>query len=445
METLPIAKVIVLDNRIRKEFTPAHIKELAASILDKGLLHPIVLENDGVTLVCGERRLRAVTLLASEGKTIKYSHVYIDNEGQEHIVPQEYPLGEIPFTRMIDLPPDKRLEAELEENICRRDLSIQERSLAISQLHKLRISQYGDYDFTKNEGWSKEKTATEVKGRTARSADTREVSEALLIAENMDDPFVAAAKDKAQALRAVRDRNKLETRQRKVKDFDQSKTEHRLCQDDSFIHSFLVDGISYDIVVTDPPYGMELHETSMFDGQEHDYDDSNEMFQKILTELPSLLFSITKTQAHAYLFCDIRRFNELFTAFEIAGWTCWPRPLIWHKGNIGSYGAGEFGFRQTYDAILFANKGQKPLNSVYDEVIRINQPTNHNHPAGKPMELYAELLKRSSMPGDSVLDPFCGSGPIFLAAQKNHCIATGIEINPKYYEMAQETIMEMLK
>ena len=436
METIQIAKIKIPENRIRREFTPTHIKELAKSILDKGLLHPIVLENDGITLACGERRLRAVTLLASEGKQMRCNS-------------QEVPLGDIAYTRMIDLPPDKRLEAELEENICRRDLSVQEHSMAIAKLHKLRLAQHGEFDFTKNEGWTKEKTATEVKGRPAKSEDTRAITEALLIAQNMDDPFVAAAKDKPQALRAVRDRIKLETRQKKVRGFyddlmGKSGTPHVLTNADSFQLLASSDAI-YDVVVTDPPYGMELHETSMFDGQEHDYDDSDAMFQRILNELPALLLAVTKPQAHAYLFCDIRRFNELFTAFELAGWTCWPRPLIWHKGNIGSYGAGEFGFRQTYDAILFANKGQKPLNSVYDEVIRINQPTNHAHPAGKPAELYAELLKRSSMPGDLVLDPFCGSGPIFPAAQKNHCIATGIEINPKYHEMAQETIMGMLK
>jgi len=432
METIQIANIKIPENRIRREFGDKKLEELKKSILDKGLLHPIVLENDGKTLACGERRLRAVTMLASEGLVY-----YCDGRA--------IPPGMVAFTTMQNLDPIKRREAELEENVCRQDLTVQEYSLTIAELHKLRVGQHGDYDIATKTGWSKADTAEEVRGNRIKRG-IAEVNEALLIAENLDDPFVAAASTKAEALRAVRDRKKLETRQAKTKTFDATQTEHSLIIGDSFqlIETLHLEN-SYDIILTDPPYGMELHKTSMFDDNIHDYDDSDEMFNRICNELPGLARTAAKAQAHCYVFCDIRRFNELFTAFELSGWTCWQRPLIWHKGNIGSFGAGEFGFRQTYDAILFANKGKKPLNSVYDEVIRVNQPTNHAHPAGKPPELYAELLRRSSVPGDRVIDFFCGSGPIFPAAQKLKCVATGIELNEKYHEMSMETLMGIKK
>ena len=434
MQIIPLHEIIIPENRIRKEFDPKRLKELADSIESKGMFNPINLEDDGKTLACGERRLRAVAILAARDVTIKCNG-------------EDIPFNHIPFTLLKQLTPLERREAELEENVCRHDLSIQEYSSAVAELHKLRIEQHGGFDPKNGKGWTLKKTAEEIAGHevAAGGQETKEIREALIIANNLDDPFVAAAKNKSEALRAVRDRKKLETRQAKTKEFKASETKHHLLLGDSFQIVLSANTKRFDIVVTDPPYGMDLHETSMFDGQEHEYDDSNEAFEAILNNLPELLWAVTKEQAHAYVFCDIRRFNELFAAFELAGWTCWPRPLIWHKGNIGSYGAGEFGFRQTYDAILFANKGERPLNSVYDEVIRVNQPTNLRHPAGKPPVLYEELIRRSSMPGDLILDPFCGSGPIFPAAEANHCVATGIEINPKYHEMAQETIMEMKK
>lgn len=431
MQTISIHDIVISDNRIRKEFNEKKVLDLARSIEDKGLFHPIVLENDRRTLACGERRMRALTLLAGEGKGYHCNN--------EYVLP-----GNVVFTILAELDPIKRLEVELEENVLRQDLSIQEYSKAVAELHKLRLQQHGAYDKNNKEGWNATRTAQEIRGDKTNKRDTSEVFDALLIADNLDDPFVAAAKNKSEAMRAIKDRKKIEHRNKRTKEFDASKTEHRLILADSLNYQ-LVNDNTFDIIITDPPYGMELHTTSMFDNEVHDYDDSDEMFKKILEHFPDIAHNTTKPQAHCYVFCDPGRFTELFTAFELAGWECWPRPLIWHKGNIGSYGAGEYGFRQTYDAILFANKGRKPLNSVYDEVIHINQPTNHAHPAGKPWELYHELLQRSSVPGDRVIDFFCGSGPIFPAASKAKCVATGIEINEKYYQMAQATLMDIKK
>ncbi len=141
-----------------------------------------------------------------------------------------------------------------------------------------------------------------------------------------------------------------------------------------------------------------------------------------------------------YCFCDIRRFTELLVAFELGGWTVWSRPIIWDKGNTGSYGNIEYGFRACYDAILFARKGDKKVTAGYRDVINITQKTTMAHPAGKPVELFSELLKRSVLPGDRVADFFCGSGPIFPAAANNKCIAYGWEINEKYHAMASESL-----
>ena len=65
MKILPVDSIIIPENRIRRSFEERAIKELANSIAFKGLWHPIVLRNDGITLVAGERRLRAISSLDS--------------------------------------------------------------------------------------------------------------------------------------------------------------------------------------------------------------------------------------------------------------------------------------------------------------------------------------------------------------------------------------------
>ena len=54
---------------------------------------------------------------------------------------------------------------------------------------------------------------------------------------------------------------------------------------------------------------------------------------------------------------------------------------------------------------------------------------NLGHHAQKPVALYDNLLRRSARAGDYILDPFCGTGPVFPAAHALRCRATGIEID----------------
>jgi ParB-like chromosome segregation protein Spo0J len=65
MQYIPIQDVIVPENRQRQKFNKKKLEELCDSIQKPiGLLHSIILRDDGTTLVCGERRLiRNVTPL----------------------------------------------------------------------------------------------------------------------------------------------------------------------------------------------------------------------------------------------------------------------------------------------------------------------------------------------------------------------------------------------
>lgn len=58
------------------------------------------------------------------------------------------------------------------------------------------------------------------------------------------------------------------------------------------------------------------------------------------------------------------------------------------------------------------------------------------HETIKPVALLTHYIVLSSQPGDLVLDPFMGSGSTGLAAVANHRRFLGIELNPKYYQIA---------
>ena len=128
MNLKPCVEILIPENRVRKDFDGMYILDLQKSIEEKGLMQPIVLRNDHVTLVAGEQRLKALTELHRKGVQFKCDGVLV-------------PRDAIPYVTLAELAPLKLLEAEYEENAVRRDLSWQERCDALAKLHGLRSVQ----------------------------------------------------------------------------------------------------------------------------------------------------------------------------------------------------------------------------------------------------------------------------------------------------------------
>lgn len=424
MQTILLTDIIIPPERQRREFDEDAIIELRTSIKTVGLLQPVVLRDDGKTLVCGERRLKAIGGLEED---------YFYNGSRSD-------RRSAPYVRVSDLSREQLYQAELEENLCRRDLSWQEKAIALKKFHQLRSGQAA----SRGETQTVQATASEVLGRRAQGRQIQEVNNAILLSEYLDDPEVAAQKTVADALKVVRDSKKHRDRKLLAASFDPTKTPHLLHVADSYLDAPKRYPGFFDVVLTDPPYGIDAHKKDTFDVSQHLYDDSEVAFARVRDELPAVIRSITKPDSHAYIFCDIRRFEGLYVAFELAGFTVWHKPIIWDKGNTGSYGNIDYGPRACYDAILYARRGNKKVVDVRRDVINIPQPTNLSHPAGKPPALYEDLLKRSCFPGERVADLFAGSGPIYPAASALKVQAVGWENHEVYAPMAQESLSKTM-
>jgi len=128
MKTVPLASIIVGDDRQRKTFDADSLSELRDSILSHGLMHPITVRSEeDLTLVAGERRLRAMKMLINQSKEFKHNG-------------QPIPVGEIPFLVYGDASDVQYEEAELLENVQREDLPWQEKAQAVARLHELRLA-----------------------------------------------------------------------------------------------------------------------------------------------------------------------------------------------------------------------------------------------------------------------------------------------------------------
>jgi len=75
-------------------------------------------------------------------------------------------------------------------------------------------------------------------------------------------------------------------------------------------------------------------------------------------------------------------------------------------------------------------------------VWQINAQTVSDHPAPYPEKLASNLVRYYSYAGDTVLDPFLGSGTTALAAYRLYRNCIGIELHEEYVEMSRERIIQ---
>ena len=433
MKLIHIDAIRVAPDRQRKTFDADKLHEFSDTIAKQGLLHPIVLRvvGDDYYLVAGERRLRAITdLYALGGQFLHDGEVIRANF--------------IPYTLLSDLDPFSAEEAELSENINRVDLTWQERAAAHARLASLRSAQA----VAKGEAPpTVAAIAVEVRG-SSEGVNQETTRRELIVARHLDNPAVNAAKTVDEAFKILR------KEEAKVKHQELGASVgrtfnadlHQLHHGDSLDWMKAAASEQFDCILTDPPYGMNADEFGDSGGRAHGghgYEDSAAGFLKILEVLAPESYRLAKEQAHLYVFCDIDWFHTMKTAFAAAGWNVFRTPWFWYKKAGMRAPWPEWGPQRKYETLLYAVKGKRPVLQMKGDVLEYPADANLGHAAQKPVALYADLLGRTCLPGQRVLDPFCGSGPIFGAAHQLKVIATGLELDQTSYGIAIKRIQAL--
>lgn len=174
---------------------------------------------------------------------------------------------------------------------------------------------------------------------------------------------------------------------------------------------------SVDLIVTDPPYeSLEKYRSiGTTTRLSHSKSSSNDWFDIFpnsrFPELFAEVHRVLKQNAHFYLFCDQETAFIVKPAGEKAGFKFW-KPLIWDKVAIGM----GYHYRARYEFILFFEKGKRKLNNLSTPDILSAKRVYRGYPAEKPVSISATLIEQSSLRGELVVDPFCGSGSVGVAA-----------------------------
>lgn len=198
---------------------------------------------------------------------------------------------------------------------------------------------------------------------------------------------------------------------------------------------------SFDLVLTDPPYGMDYQSSRRTDKYEKIAGDVTlEWIRPFLSEA----FRVLKENSHIYLFCNDYAISDFRNEAELAGFTP-KRTMVWVKNNHTSGDLeGDYGNKTEF--IMFAHKGRRELNGNRDtNVIEEKRQATDFHPTQKPVELMKYLINKSSNEGQTILDPFGGSCTTLVAAEElgRKCIC--IEKEEKYVNIGRERLSSMTK
>jgi modification methylase len=94
------------------------------------------------------------------------------------------------------------------------------------------------------------------------------------------------------------------------------------------------------------------------------------------------------------------------------------------------------GYRKPTEAQRKASKlSKEEFNRWFQQIWNITGASTKQHPAPFPLELATRLVRMFSFVGDTVLDPFCGTGTTMIAALRTGRNSIGIEIDPEYCRM----------
>jgi len=426
---------ITTAERQRKVFHPKPLDDLKESIAKHSLLHPIVIRRNGREnfLVCGERRLRAMRALHND-------NVLFNFDGQ-CVTP-----GEIPYIELTDLSDTEYMEAELEENILREDLTWQERSAAIHAIHNIRTERNPEQTIGATARELAAKATPDSPGPKTESGYGLAIHRATVIQRFSNNPAVMSARTENEAYRIARNAAVapfLQELSHREQEGAKQASPHTLIRGD-FATAKLEEG-KFSLILADPPYGIGADKFGDAAEQQHAYEDTPGHTLSLCRSIIKRGYQLTAPSGILIIFCDIELFTGLRALAGAEGWNTWRTPLIWNKGSTAHAPMASEGFRREYELMLFCYKGRRPLDALRSDIFDIPTTRDREHAAQKPLALYSELIRITCRPGNPVLDPCCGSGTIFPAAFTTDTRATGIEIEENAYNVAQQRLADVVK
>ena len=198
-----------------------------------------------------------------------------------------------------------------------------------------------------------------------------------------------------------------------------------------------------DAVVTDPPYLVSKGGFDAITGwrggwmQEYKNQGNIVSCDIAFSDWFGPLFSTMRDNSQAYFMTNGRNIKSMQMAAEEAGFRL-HTILVWDKRTAlpNKY------YQNVTEFALFMFKGNASTinDPASKNLVSIFQRDDSKHPTEKPVSLMEMWIKNSSRCNETILDPFMGSGTTGVACVKLSRKFIGIEIEPKYFDIACKRI-----
>ena len=173
-----------------------------------------------------------------------------------------------------------------------------------------------------------------------------------------------------------------------------------------------------DAVITDPPYGIDFKYAS--------HDDSLEQWYVLMDAVVPLC----KAAAPFVIMpsCAVKRLPWWYANHQ-------PEWIVaWHKGSPGH--VSTIGFNDWEPHVCWG-RPKRPMHDHFSTPCGFDE---NGHPCPKPVRYATWLVSRGAGKGQSVLDPFMGSGTTGVACMNLGRLFIGVEKEPAYFDIACERI-----
>lgn len=199
-----------------------------------------------------------------------------------------------------------------------------------------------------------------------------------------------------------------------------------------------IQGGSLPVVITDPPYSVTENYWDEWETQE--------AYVEFMAGWLAQLRTKMAENFTAFFFCDATLTAAIHDMLEATGWPVL-RQVIWHRPNLAKKRSGVLTFQSSYEP--FWHCGTRPLDFPEEwgderfDVQTFSAPQStfvedpSYHPTQKPLALIRRLVRLGSAFGETVFDPFCGSGTtaVACAMEKRRCLTC--DTDASYIEIAK--------
>ena len=218
---------------------------------------------------------------------------------------------------------------------------------------------------------------------------------------------------------------------------------HRLVCGDSTLpetYTTLMDGKRANLVLTDPPYNVNVEETA---GKIKNDNMSDEDFYKFLFAMFVNVEQNMESDASIYVFHADSKGLTFRQAFHDAGFYL-SGCCIWKKNALV---LGRSPYQWQHEPCLFGwkvgGKHQWYSDRKQTTIWEYDRPkSSKEHPTMKPVALMAYPIQNSCMSNCIVLDPFLGSGSTLIACEETNRICYGIELDEKFADVIVRRYIE---